>query len=446
LKREYFIHVTLQNSKYNVFYNLVIIFWLFLPLFIIFLALVGVYFSTNFDSTLNEFNFRFIFSNIINNSGESGGKQTIFENFTVIIALMGSFLLYCYFFNLIQKKGFSILKLEGQDSKFSSALPYIFFLSLISLYWIALAVKNVYQYLEWEIFLIIILLVILILSIYFYSKIMKKTSTYNGLVEFDEIKQYERTIPLGLGIKNQISFCLTFFDLYPLILFVFTLFTVLFYLKFNFSIFTLIITECILIYLSIIYSSICIIPKNKITIFYKNKPFPDKDVFLLSESSKDYYTILFDNNRIEFVMRDTISHIIPNEEFNKINEFKAGNPLDEIREIFTLKNFLYLFGFSFFIAGIILILGTFVYLGTIIFFSSMHVFLIILSLIIIGTIGLKFHNQIITIFDYTWKKIVIICNILLLKIKEALRIFWIILVKLCIFCYLFPESFPEIFL
>lgn len=439
------IRVTHQNKKYNVFYNLVIISWLFLPLFFIFLALIGVYLSSNFDSTLNELNFRYIFSNVINYGGESGGKQTIFENFTVIITLIGSFFLYCYFFNLIQKKGFSILKLEGHDSKFSSALPYIFFLSLVTLYWIASAVPNVYHYLEWEIFFIIILLVILISCLIFYSKLMKVTSTYSGLMEFDELKEYETTNSIGLGIKNQIAFCLTFFDLFPLILFTFTLFIVLFYLKFNFNILTLIITECILIYLSIIYSSICIIPKNKISIFYKNKPFPDEDVILLSESSKDYYTILFDDDRIEFVMRDTVSHIIPNEKFNKINEFKTRNPIDEIREIFSLKNILYLFGLSILIAVIVLLLGTFTYLGAIILLSLFYMFLIILSLIIIGTIGLRYHREIISILEFSIK-IIKKCKIIISKIRVLLTILWIIAVKLCIFCYLFPDKFPEIFM
>lgn len=428
--------MTLKKEGYDTFYNIVIICWLFFSVSCIYLGFIGSYVSSNFNATLNELNFHSIFSNVIQVSSEAGKNSITFENLTVALTIIGSFLIYCYFFDLIQKKGFLIFKLEGQESKFSSALPYIFFSCLFVLYFVVMMIPNAYTYLKYEVQLILVFLAILFISLFFYSELIKTALTYEGLKRINKIKLYESKIPLKFELIDQISFCYTFVDLISIITFLFTLFTVLISFKLNLNIFTVLIIECTLIYLSLIYSSLRLIPKNMVTINYKNKPFPDTDVFVLSES-KEYYTILYENDEIEFVMRDIVSQIVPNEKFEKIKDFKIENPLDEIKEILSLRNLLYFIGLSVLFALLVFIVGAFTYFSAISFFSTDQLCIIIILLLSIGAASLRWHSKIIHVINE--------CSI---SIHQKFIISFIVMrkisIKLCIFCYLFPEEFPEI--
>ncbi len=199
------------------------------------------------------------------------------------------------------------------------------------------------------------------MSLFFYTEFLKKTLTYNGLKEINEIRKYINKFPLNSSKKDQISFSFTLYDVTTIGVFLLTLFFAFFWLQFNLNIFSLLIIECTLIYISLVYSSIRLAPKKMMNIIYKNLSIPDNDVFILSET-KDYYTILFDNDRVEFIMKDTISQIVPNPKYDKIQDFKIENPLDEIKEAFSLKNILTIIGFALAISVLLIFLGASVFL------------------------------------------------------------------------------------
>jgi len=372
-----------------------------MPVILIFIGVAGYYLTSPFNATLSELNTRSILSNIFDFSFGPGSGNIKLEGLTAIIALIGAFIIYCYFFDLIQKKGFAIFSLEGHDSKFSSALPYIFFSALIILYFILSMVQNAFKYNQFETLISLIFLLIFVISLSLYTELMKKALTFEGLKRINEIKLYVSKIPQRNETKDQISFCFAILTLFPMIIFVFSLFTALVWLKLNLNILTLILIECTLIYLSLIYSSISLLPKKMVNVMYETRP-PDKDVFILSES-KDYYTVLFKNNKIEFVIKDTVSRIIPNPDFDKVNEYKIENPLDEIKDFFSFKNLLFILGFYFVIMALPLFLGAFVFI-LIAGYDPLIQFFLACFLIILTTLCLRFHNKIIYFSNHFFGK------------------------------------------
>jgi len=391
--------VTHNSRQYNPFYNIAIILWLFSPIFFIFLGIVGFFFTTNFDSTLNEFNTRYILNILGIFSGNEGIK---IENLGVLFALVGSFFLYCYFFDLIQKKGFAIFSLDGQDSKFSSALPYIFFSSLIILYFLAF-IAHGFEYTQFELYLSAIFFIVLTICLLLYAEFLKKVLTYDGLIKINHIKKYRSHFPRNCEIKDQISFCWELFDICILFIFILSLIILFIWIKYNLNIFSLFVIEGTLIYLSLIYSSIRLAPKKMMNLTYKISSLSDNNVFILSES-KDYYTILFENDHIEFVMKDTIRQIIPNPEFDNIEDFKIESPVDEIKDAFSLKNIAILFGFALAIFLLGTIIGALVY-SFVIILNPLIQFFTICILIIISSLGLRFYREIYSVIEELNRKI-----------------------------------------
>ena len=391
--------MTHNSRQYNPFYNIAIILWLFSPIFFIFLGIVGFFFTTNFDSTLNEFNTRYILNILGIFSGNEGIK---IENLGVLFALVGSFFLYCYFFDLIQKKGFAIFSLDGQDSKFSSALPYIFFSSLIILYFLAF-IAHGFEYTQFELYLSAIFFIVLTICLLLYAEFLKKVLTYDGLIKINHIKKYRSHFPRNCEIKDQISFCWELFDICILFIFILSLIILFIWIKYNLNIFSLFVIEGTLIYLSLIYSSIRLAPKKMMNLTYKISSLSDNNVFILSES-KDYYTILFENDHIEFVMKDTIRQIIPNPEFDNIEDFKIESPVDEIKDAFSLKNIAILFGFALAIFLLGTIIGALVY-SFVIILNPLIQFFTICILIIISSLGLRFYREIYSVIEELNRKI-----------------------------------------
>jgi len=360
---------------------------------------VGFFFTTNFDSTLNEFNTRYILNILGIFSGNEGIK---IENLGVLFALVGSFFLYCYFFDLIQKKGFAIFSLDGQDSKFSSALPYIFFSSLIILYFLAF-IAHGFEYTQFELYLSAIFFIVLTICLLLYAEFLKKVLTYDGLIKINHIKKYRSHFPRNCEIKDQISFCWELFDICILFIFILSLIILFIWIKYNLNIFSLFVIEGTLIYLSLIYSSIRLAPKKMMNLTYKISSLSDNNVFILSES-KDYYTILFENDHIEFVMKDTIRQIIPNPEFDNIEDFKIESPVDEIKDAFSLKNIAILFGFALAIFLLGTIIGALVY-SFVIILNPLIQFFTICILIIISSLGLRFYREIYSVIEELNRKI-----------------------------------------
>jgi len=393
------IRVTRNSRQYDPFYNIAIILWLFSPIFFVFLGIVGFFFTTNFDSTLNEFNTRYILNSLGIFSGDEGIK---IENLGVLFALAGSFFLYCYFFDLIQKKGFAIFSLDGQDSKFSSALPYIFFSSLTILYFLAF-IAHGFEYTQFELYLSAIFFIVLMICLFLYTEFLKKVLTYDGLIKINHIQKYRSHFPRNYGIKDQISFCWELFDICVLLIFILSLFTLFIWIKYNLNIFSLFVIEGTLIYLSLIYSSIRLAPKKMMNLTYKHSSLSDNNVFILSESI-DYYTILFENDRIEFVMKDTIRQILPNPEFDNIEDFKIESPVDEIKDAFTLKNIVIIFGFVFVCFLMWAIIGALVY-SFVILLNPLSQCFTICIIIIISAIGLRFYLEINSVIEETNRKI-----------------------------------------
>ncbi len=380
-----------ETKTYDTFLNLVILFWLFLPIIFLVFSLSFLILSTNFNLTLNESNIRFIIGAFFDS-----GSGIQFDKITLTLTLLGSFLIYCYIFNMIRNKGFSVFRMEENDSKFFSALPYLFFSSILIMVTLLVFFPKIFEYKQSEILYIIPFLIVLFASFLLFAFFSKDAITYDGLKRINEIKKPTNTTfwkftKRDFTKRDLISYCYSYFDLFSFLLFIFSVLLAIVWFKSNMNLITLIIVETTFLYLNLLYSSISLIPKKMYSLSFKeNNIEPIVDFFMLSEASEDYYSALLSDNTIKFINKDSVSVIVPNLEFEKISEFKLRNPIDTIKDLLTVRNILYLVGIQILFAFTVTIIGIVTFALAFVLLPPMFVAIFIYGLIIFGVILLGY--------------------------------------------------------
>lgn len=295
-------------------FNLVIICWLFIPLLIILFLFFISMLNVLADFSLTQLNLLDIFQNLLKINIISNNLTIQTDNLPFILAIIGGFLIYCYIFDLIKKKGFEIFSNENQKTEFFSTLPFLFLLSLVLLYFLCYFSPEFLTKKQDEIMLVLIFLLILFISYVCYILFNKYVNTYEGIKRITSIRDENTQVPFYLANNDElISISFDTINIFTSIIFILTFIVFFIWLKYNLNFLTFLIIETSLLYLHIIYSTIRLSPKRLCNIKYK--PYmnhvDESNVFIILDSSKGHYGILSKDDRFFLVMKDVISHIIP---------------------------------------------------------------------------------------------------------------------------------------
>jgi len=258
-----------------------------------------------------------------------GSGSSLESNFPIVIALIAAFFIYCYFFDLIQRKGASIYQFEDQNLKFIGSADHLFILSAFGLALLVFLDSNFFVERKSELMFISILGVIYLISLILYLELRKYLNTYIGLTQLNELinEKYSQKVILS-NKKAFIQFIFEQFDSLSSFIFILTFLTLFITFKLNFNILSIILIETILLQIHLIYSSIRLSPKKLHNIKLKSNE-KLESVFILSESPKGYYSVLYPNDEIKFIMKDAILDIFPIQKIKEPLEFKLKNAIDE---------------------------------------------------------------------------------------------------------------------
>jgi hypothetical protein len=314
----------IKKVNHDIMFNIAIISWLFIPLFLLFFLSLSIVIQ-------NQMQFHTIAQqmDIQNITHVIGSGSSLESNFPIVIALIAAFFIYCYFFDLIQRKGASIYQFEDQNLKFIGSADHLFILSAFGLALLVFLDSNFFVERKSELMFISILGVIYLISLILYLELRKYLNTYIGLTQLNELinEKYSQKVILS-NKKAFIQFIFEQFDSLSSFIFILTFLTLFITFKLNFNILSIILIETILLQIHLIYSSIRLSPKKLHNIKLKSNE-KLESVFILSESPKGYYSVLYPNDEIKFIMKDAILDIFPIQKIKEPLEFKLKNAIDE---------------------------------------------------------------------------------------------------------------------
>lgn len=372
----------IKQHNPDILFNIVIIFWLAIPLFLL------VYFSIAIVIE-NQIQFQLIrqqldIQNITHVIFSTASNES---NFPVIIAIIAAFFIYCYIFDLIRKKGYSIYKFENQNLKFISSLDHLFILSSFGLIiLIFLETSFIFQKKD-ELMFIAIIFTIFLITLLLFLELRDYFNTYSGLNQLNEIVTHNYRVQEILSNKNAfINFFLGQYNALSSFIFIVTFLFLFISFKMNFNILSIIFIETVLLQIHLIYSSISLSPKKIHNIRLKNTEL--QNVFILSDSPNGYYSILLPNDEIKFIMKDEFVEISPIQKIKQPLEFKVNTSLDES---ITNRDFLCIAIGS----GIFWALGGVLILVFSIFLPQTWNFVIIIAIILTCSFILRFKYSIV---------------------------------------------------
>jgi len=383
--------MTANKKTADPLFNLVIICWLFIPLlitlFLFFISMLNVL----ADFSLTQLNLLDIFQKLLKINIISNNLTIETDNLPFILAIIGGFLIYCYIFDLIKKKGFEIFTNENQKTEFFSTLPFLFLLSLVLLYFLCYFSPQFLTKKQDEIMVVSIFLLILFFSYICYIFFKKYVNTYEGIKRITTIRDENTQVPFYLANNDElISISFDTINIFTSIIFILTFIVFFIWLKYNLNFLTFLIIEMSLLYLHIIYSTIQLSPKRLCNIKYK--PYmnhgDETNVFLILDSSKGYYGILSKNDRFVLIMKDGISHIIP---IKVKNEHEIVSPERNEKDKWSLIKYHGITaGKNALIKGVLYLTMSIGFFIVYIFVSRFSLFTLFISILVIVTIATLF--------------------------------------------------------
>lgn len=254
----------------------------------------------------------------INHCTLNTGPSFSFENLSIVIVLITGLVIYAHFFRMISEDPFNTVKSETRKKYFS------FFENL---FWIAFVFS----------FILIIGLLqgfvsdpefqLVLLAYAWIHIIILGPIAHNFKTIFESYENIERFNKITLGDSPETPWYKRYNDLnqgdvFSTYIFLTTLEVALIGFLLNFNIFTLILIESTFILIHIWISRISQIPKNKHTLILLADP-PIENVFILDDSSDEYYRILSKEYGIRKIMKSAVKQTWISEKCEK-PELKRG--------------------------------------------------------------------------------------------------------------------------